>query len=100
SVYLLHGQSAKSSAAGLLTLQEAMDQKKVVVYETGKVNELSIENTSSQDVYVQSGDIVKGGRQDRVLSTDLVLPPHSGKLSIAAFCVEHGRWTKRGNEAD
>ena len=97
SIFLLHGQSGEDGRK-LLTLQEAMDQKKVVVFETGQVNELSIENQSSQDVFVQSGDIVKGGRQDRVLVTDLVLPAHSGKLPIAAFCVEHGRWTKRGNE--
>jgi hypothetical protein len=99
SIFLLHGRSGEAGAR-LLTLQEAMDQKKVVVFETGQVNELSIENSSSQDVYIQSGDIVKGGRQDRVLVTDLVLPAHSGKLSISAFCVEHGRWTKRGEEND
>ena len=95
SIFLLHGKSGEAGAK-LLTLQEAMDQQKVVVFETGQVNELSIENRSNQDVYIQSGDIVKGGRQDRVLVTDLVLPAHSGKLPIAAFCVEHGRWTKRG----
>jgi len=99
SLYLLHGKPSPAGA-GLLTLQEAMDQQKVVVYETGQVNELSIENRSNQDVYIQSGDIVKGGRQDRVLVTDLVLPAHSGKMPINAFCVEHGRWTKRGDEQD
>ncbi|HKA02373.1 MAG TPA: DUF6569 family protein, partial [Candidatus Solibacter sp.] len=52
------------------------------------------------DVYVQSGDIVKGGRQDRVLTTDFILPAHSGKLPISSFCVEQGRWTKRGAESD
>src|SRR5215467_8356302 len=42
--------------------------------------------------------IVKGGQQDRVISKDMVLPPYSGKLPISSFCVERGRWTKRGNE--
>ncbi|HUA64012.1 MAG TPA: DUF6569 family protein [Verrucomicrobiae bacterium] len=98
SIYLIHS-GAKPTVRPLLTLQEAMAQKKTVVYETGEVNELSIENTSSQDVFIQSGDIVKGGRQDRVLTTDFILPAHSGKLPITAFCVEQGRWTKRGNEA-
>jgi hypothetical protein len=97
SIFLLHGDTGQAGSK-LLTLQEAMDQQKVVVFETGQVNQLSIENRSSQDVYIQSGDIVKGGQQDRVLVTDLVLPAHSGKLPISAFCVEHGRWTKRGNE--
>jgi hypothetical protein len=57
-----------------------------------------VENTGKDEVYVQAGDIVKGGQQDRVLSVDLLLPPRSGEVSIAAFCVEHGRWTARGNE--
>lgn len=98
TIYLLHA-SGKTAAPNLLTLQEAMAQQKVAVYETGQVNELAIENKSAEDVYIQAGDIVKGGRQDRVLSTDLVLPPHSGRLPIGAFCVEHGRWTQRGGEA-
>jgi hypothetical protein len=29
---------------------------------------------------------------------DLLLPQRSGKVSIAAFCVEPDRWTARGNE--
>ncbi len=99
SVFLIHGGRTDAAKGKLLTLHEAMDAKKVVVYETGTVNELSIENQSSQDVYIQSGDIVKGGRQDRVLTTDLILPAHSGKLPISSFCVEQGRWTRRGNES-
>jgi len=55
-----------------------MEQKKVTVFETGNVNQLAIENTSAETVYVQGGDIVKGGQQDRVFTTDLVLPPKSG----------------------
>jgi len=68
------------------------------VRETRTVNELSIENLSNEEVYVQSGDIVKGGQQDRMLAVDLILPPRSGVISIDAYCVEHGRWTQRGNE--
>jgi len=96
SIYLLH--SSAQANGKYLTLKEAMDQQKVVVYETGQVNQLAIENLYSDDVYIQSGDIVKGGRQDRVLTTDLVLPGHSGRVPIASFCVEHGRWTRRGDE--
>jgi hypothetical protein len=98
SVYLLHSSVKKPAAPSLLTLHEAMEQKKAAVYETGKVEELAIENLSSRPVFVQAGDIVKGGQQDRVLTTDLLLPPRSGKVSIASLCVEQGRWTKRGAE--
>ena len=97
SIFLVHGKNL-IKAKSFLTLQEALVQKKVVVYETQSVNELSIQNFSSEDVYVQSGDIVKGGQQDRMIGVDLIVPPHSGKLPISAFCVEHGRWSGRGNE--
>ena len=80
------------------TLDEALADKRVIVSETGQVNELSIENVSETEVFIQAGDIVKGGRQDRVLAYDLILPPHSGKVPVASYCVEHGRWSQRGNE--
>ncbi|HSS22239.1 MAG TPA: DUF6569 family protein [Pyrinomonadaceae bacterium] len=97
SIFLVHGKNV-IKAKSFLTLQEALIEKKVVVYETKSVNELSIENFSDEDVYVQSGDIVKGGAQDRMIGVDLIVPPRSGKLPISAFCVEHGRWSARGSE--
>ena len=96
SVFLIHGQGR--SAHNLITLQEALDQHKVVVYETRSVNELAIENVSDDDVFIHSGDIVKGGQQDRTLKDDLILPTRSGKVGISSFCIEHGRWTRRGQE--
>lgn len=97
SIFLVHGKNV-IKAKSFLTLQEALVQKKIVVYETKTVNELSIQNFSDEDVYVQSGDIVKGGQQDRMIGVDLIVPPRSGKLPISAFCVEHGRWSARGSE--
>jgi hypothetical protein len=98
SVFFIHGKD-KIKGQTFITLQEALVQKKVIVRETREVNELSIENVSTEEVYVQSGDIVKGGQQDRMLVVDLILPPHSGKVPISAFCVENGRWSQRGTEA-
>src|SRR5262252_7675096 len=97
TVFLIHGKD-KIKGQTFLTLQEALVQRKVIVRETRSVNELSIENVSGEEVYVQSGDIVKGGQQDRMLVVDLILPPHSGKVPISAFCVENGRWNQRGAE--
>lgn len=96
AIFLIHG--ADKSAKPLLTLDEAIDQRKVVVYETRNVNELAVENVSNEDVFIESGDIVKGGAQDRTLKDDLILPSKSGKVSLNSFCVEHGRWTRRGTE--
>jgi hypothetical protein len=99
AVFLIHGAD-RLAGKKYLTLQEALEKKVVIVHETGDVNELSVENVSKdQDVYLQSGDIVKGGRQDRTIMADFIVPPGSGKMPIAAFCVEHGRWTQRGNES-
>jgi len=97
TIFLLHGAD-QQQARTPLTLQEAMERKIVVVHETGDVNNLSIENLSDDEVYVQSGDIVKGGKQDRVLALDLIVPPKSGKIPIESFCVEQGRWSGRGSE--
>jgi len=96
TVFLVHGKD--STTKTFLTLQEALAQKKVRVYETKDVNELAIRNLSNQDIYVQAGDIVRGGDQDRMISVDFIVPPKSGRMPIDAFCVESGRWSKRGNE--
>jgi len=98
TIFLLH-DAGQSQSRAPLTLQEAMKRKLVIVRETGDVNRLTIQNRSSQDVFVQAGDIVKGGQQDRVLALDLIVPPKSGRVPIDAFCVEQGRWSRRGNEA-
>ena len=97
TVFLVHGKDLLPGR-NFLTLQEALAQKKVRVYETKEVNELAIRNFSNQDVYVQAGEIVRGGEQDRMISIDFIVPPRSGRMPIAAFCVESGRWNKRGEE--
>lgn len=96
AVYFVRGRSAPGPVP--LTLQEALAKGAVTVHETGDVNELIIENTGAEDVFVQAGDIVKGGRQDRVLTVSLSIPARSGKVPIGAYCVEHGRWAARGHE--
>ena len=99
SIFLLHGKDTMPAGHSLLTLQEALEQKKAVVHETSNVNELSIENVSADmDVFVQSGDIVRGGKQDRLMACDMIVPPKSGKIPIASFCCESGRWQQRGGE--
>jgi hypothetical protein len=96
AVYFILGPSAPGKVP--LTLEEAMAKGVVKVRETSNVNQLEIENLGLDEVFVQSGDIVKGGKQDRTLMVSLVLPPKSGSIPIASFCVEEGRWTARGRE--
>lgn len=59
-----------------------MTQHKVVVYETGSVNPLQIENLPNQDVHIQRGEMVRVGRQGRVLRDDIILPRASGKVTL------------------
>ena len=96
SVYFLRGTSAPGPVP--LTLAEALIKGSVIIDETGNVNQLQVENKGDEDVFIQAGDIVKGGQQDRVLTVSLLLPSKSGRLPIGAFCVEQGRWSARGKE--
>jgi hypothetical protein len=68
TIFLVHPPRGDNSGnRRYLTLQQAMEQKKVVVVETKQVNELAVEDVSDEEVYLQNGDIVRGGQQDRVL---------------------------------
>lgn len=98
TIFLIHGKN-ETSKSNILTLQEAMERRIFRVYETSNVNELSVENISKEfDVFIQSGDIVKGGKQDRVLAVSIIIPARSGRVLIEAYCVESGRWEKRKGE--
>lgn len=99
-LFLIHGADTVVGKK-VVTLQEAMEKKIVVVHETSDVNMLSIENNSPDvEVFIMSGDVVKGGKQDRVIAFDIVVPSKSGRVAMPSFCVESGRWRKRGAEAD
>jgi hypothetical protein len=97
-VFLIHGE-AELEGRHYATLSEAMANGIVTVKETGNVSELMIRNRSKGTlVFLNAGDIVKGGRQDRTVRDDLILPAQSGEMALPSFCVENGRWTKRGAE--
>ena len=60
----------------------------------GQVNELSLINNSSQPLLLLAGEIVTGGKQDRVVGKDLIIPAHSAPVALGVFCVEPHRWTE------
>lgn len=97
-VFLIHGPN-RIKETGFLFLDEALTQKKLIVHETGNVNELAIENTSEVAVFIQGGEIIRGGKQDRTCPNDMIIPPHSGRLPLSAFCVEQGRWSARQGDS-
>lgn len=83
------------SHGGYLTLNEALARKALRITEKGDGNvpELLAENISGSPIFLLAGEIVTGGKQNRVISQDLLLAPHSGPISLGVFCVERGRWT-------
>ena len=97
SIYLVHGGDTVD-AGDYMTLEEALDAGVLKISETGDVNTLRLASRAKRKIFIQSGDIIKGGRQDRIIKNDLVINVNSGTVNINVFCVEHGRWQKRGNE--
>lgn len=84
----------------LLTLDEAIERGFLLVHETEQVNLLEVENVSEVfDVFIQGGDLVKGGMQDRLISVSVIVPRMSGRVPVESFCVESGRWSARGSES-
>ena len=101
AIYVVRGQT--SDGRRFITLDEGLAEKTVLVREKGgragrdeaSVNELEIENKSDRWLFLQAGDVVRGGKQDRTIAVDVTLGPGSGPQPIDAFCVEHGRWAPR-----
>lgn len=81
-----------------ITLKQGMLQKTVRVKEQGNymVNDISwllIENKSGKDVIIKSGEMVTGGRQDRVFARDTVLPSSNQAHKVPVYCIEENRWS-------
>ncbi len=59
-----------------------------------RVNELAIINNSNRPLVLLAGEIVTGGKQDRVVGRDRIIPAHSEPVALGVFCVEPHRWTE------
>jgi len=94
-----------------LTLDEGLRSGEVVVTEYGnvrglirrrttpamqhdsaEVNRLVLINNSKHPLLLLAGEIVTGGKQDRVIGKDRIVPPESDPVDLSVFCVEPGRW--------
>ena len=49
-------------------------------------------NNSTRPLLLLAGEIVTGGKQDRVIGKDRIVPPESDPVDLSVFCVEPGRW--------
>jgi hypothetical protein len=98
TVFVLRGPDVLESG-NILTLQEALERGLAVVHETETVNTLAVENLSADhELFLQSGDIVKGGKQDRIIADDMLVQAKSGKVPCRANCCEQSRWKPRDGE--
>jgi hypothetical protein len=60
---------------------------------TAQVNTLVLVNNSKRPLVLLAGEIVTGGKQDRVIGKDRIVPAESDPIDLSVFCVEPGRWT-------
>ncbi len=59
-----------------------------------EVNRLMLVNNSGRPLILLAGEIVTGGKQDRVVGKDRIVPPHSDPIDLSVFCVEPHRWVE------
>jgi hypothetical protein len=98
-----------------LTLDEGLSSGDVIVSEQGSaglartrdgrrsvpsdynsgpsVNQLVLVNRSKRPLLLLAGELVSGGKQDRIIAKDRIVAPGAEPLPLDVFCVEHGRWS-------
>lgn len=92
AAYLIHSEEPLDDRR-FITLQEGLDRGWVTVTEKEQesVGELMVENKSDHFLYLQDGDLLKGGKQDRTIYATHIVPPRT-KEPAKSFCVEQSRW--------
>lgn len=107
--------SSTQDTSTFLTLDEGLSSGEVIVSEQGSaglartrdgrpvavpqynsgasVNQLVLINRSKRPLLLLAGELVSGGKQDRIIGKDRIVPVGSEPLPLDVFCVEHGRWT-------
>jgi hypothetical protein len=91
---------APVSNTPIISLNQAIKRGYVQVSERGSaatenVHFLRINNSSDTAVFIASGEIITGGRQDRMVSKDTILKPNGKDQYISVMCVEEGRWSDK-----
>lgn len=107
--------SSQYDPAAFMTLEEGLSRGEVIVREQGaetlmrdrdgvrpavaqnyggpSVNQLVLINRSKRPLLLLAGELVSGGKQDRVIGKDRIVPVGAEPLPLNVFCVEHGRWS-------
>jgi ARG and Rhodanese-Phosphatase-superfamily-associated Protein domain len=104
--------SKQPDTSGFATLDEALARGDAVVTEQGnylrrtrdgvmeplpqsgaQVNQLVLVNRGKKPLILLAGEVVSGGKQDRIIGKDRIVPAGAPPLPLSVFCVERGRWT-------
>jgi hypothetical protein len=104
--------SVSRDTSAFVTLDEGLSSGEVIVREQGSdgmarsrgvalpqyntsasVNQLVLINRGKRPVVLLAGELVSGGKQDRIIAKDRIVAPGSDPLPLDVFCVEHGRWS-------
>jgi len=107
--------SSGYDTSAFLTLEDGLSSGEVTVREQGSetmyrnrdgsrpsaqsygapsVNQLVLVNHSKRPLLLLAGELVSGGKQDRVIAKDRIVAPFGEPLPLDVFCVEHGRWSQ------
>lgn len=109
--------SSSLDTRAFITLDEGLSSGDVVVREQGSggmarnrdgrvtpdysrgasVNQLVLVNRGKRPVVLLAGELVSGGKQDRIIGKDRIVPAGADPLPLDVFCVEHGRWSSGDN---
>ncbi len=104
--------AGRTDTSAFLTLDQGLASGDVVVREMGdailrrtpdgrpwpspgngdEVNRLVLINRGRKPVLLLAGELVSGGKQDRIIAKDRIVAPGGQPLPLDVFCVEHGRW--------
>src|ERR1700726_2753761 len=111
SIFPVVSSVARDTSA-FVTLDEGLSSGDVVVREQGSdgmarsraiplpqyntrasVNQLILIIRGKRPVLLLAGELVRGGKQDRIIAKDRIVAPGADPLPLDVFCVEHGRWS-------
>ncbi|MCG8419672.1 MAG: hypothetical protein MJE77_17200 [Proteobacteria bacterium] len=79
-------------------LESGLEAKTIQVRElkgnsgAAQVNSVEVRNRGKEPVYLLGGEMILGGKQDRVIARDTVIAASGKWVEVAVFCVEAGRW--------
>jgi hypothetical protein len=96
----LKSGGSNGSREAIISLSQGIAAGTVVISERGtaateNVHWLRINNNSGVPVFIGSGEVIMGGRQDRMITKDTILLPAQKDQYVPVMCVEEGRWSKK-----